>query len=1736
MADGKILNSGLQYVPQIAVQYIYLDFDGELTSYNGEILSLENVEVQNSSLTEERIQNILAELNARYAGQNIVFVTQRPTVAGYSTIFIGKTAAFDRYGNFAGLAETIDENNINKTDNAFVMLDSTATDPKIIATIAHETDHLLGTLNHGGEGLQAYAWDIRYDVSSGITSSGITLYCDSMYVSSGGTATATTVDCWGYLYVCSGGTATFTTVNTGGYFYVSSGGTATEVRENGGYVYVADGANVTFVPNTISGLVLSTVATLHSGGTATSTTVNDYGHLYVSGGTATATTVNGGWLFVSTGGTATSTTVNGGGYIFINGNGIVEDLTLKAGGNLGGFAFSEDKYFAQINGSVQIASHVSIIDNRMIISSGGTATATTVNGGGAMHVSTGGTATSTTVDGGDLCVYDGGTATATTVNSGGSLYVSSGGTATATTVNDLGRLYVYDGGTATDITVAMGHGGDSVVVYSGGVVHNATVCSGGDFVLRGGVVNDIVLSSAISNNDRTDLYISSGGEANNVRVEKYAWISLASGKVNNVTINSGGFMEISSGGMATSTTVNYGGSMYVFSGGTATFATVNSGGALYISAGGTASVVFNPWEKGSITSAAGANLSYIYSGVWYGNSTTGLLSTYSSVSNLEVTSGNSALVYAGGIMNSAVVNAGGYLTVSSGGTAASTTVADGGTLTISSGGTAASTIVADGGTLTISSGGTAASATVADGGTLTISSGGTASVVFDPWGGSVTSAAGANLSYIYSGVWYGNSAAGLLGNYSSVSNLEVTSGNSALVYAGGIMNSAVVNSGGTLYVSSGGTASVVFNPWGGSITSAAGADLSYIYSGHIYYGNNESGVLTTYDSAAKFEIASGNTAFICSSGRISNAVVSNGGMLYNSGGVVEELAAYAGAVVSGNGGGVFEVTSNTVVASGVAEQMQDQQYTSTRIFSGFSNFVAGSGLHWRVGTPIQFKETYVREGGRMSFDSGASATKIDNAGTVDIGNNANLRSMTNTGVVNISRGGMLVLNTNAASGVENVWNGGSSWRTVNLGTQRVFADGIADSTTIYKGGDQQIFSNGQAISAFVSSGGSQTLSGGVANSAFVLAGGWQHVSSGGYALETLVDRGYQHVYSDGKVFNTEVSHGSQYISSGGFASATEVYGTFQTFSSAIVSRFDYAADYVYWYNSGGSRHMIHDGWVDYSSTVETVYWFGYNGSQAILEGGLAHDTVLSSGAIQTVDFGGSASKTVVGKDAFQYVLAGGEVFDTQVNSGGILVVEYDGYGENITVSSGGAVGIHGVVRDLTIDRDADYYFHMGEAVFQGYLNCYLTQKSLEALQEILPFSNDLEELYLQVDDSTLREGVYKLADNVGYGFSTTVSIGSDTLLSVNGDAQIVGDRRYSLDLTNGDLYITIEKHVVTPPEGSINGVYWADAQGAKTYVAYSTDNFDTALKVQMPTGSLDTFGLPAGEWQWRVSNDNGSSWQDGTAFQSQNQPGTSQEFRPVTNGHNDLFFAAADGIWNAQYCAQHLGTEFWNGTGEQVLLEGKNKIADIFEGSRDANILVLTDDANGDALFVDDIYTALGDHARFSQIDEIRAGAGDDIVDMTSQRYAYDGSEIEIHGGDGNDTLWGGAETNILLGDGGNDRLVGASGNDILAGGSGNDSMHGGGGEDIFTFGGAFGQDTVEQLSGGSVTLWFETGSESNWNADTMTYTEGVNSVTVTGVSSVTLRFGNNAALPAGAFAEAASEKIFEDKDSGMLA
>ena len=111
---------------ELSAQLIYLDFDGAETTYINRDLDIAlNVTVSDSGFSLAEQQYIISTLSEKYQDRNVVFTTDQPLDGGlYSTVYIGKTSDFDRYGSFLGLAETIDKGNLIKNDNAFVMLDS----------------------------------------------------------------------------------------------------------------------------------------------------------------------------------------------------------------------------------------------------------------------------------------------------------------------------------------------------------------------------------------------------------------------------------------------------------------------------------------------------------------------------------------------------------------------------------------------------------------------------------------------------------------------------------------------------------------------------------------------------------------------------------------------------------------------------------------------------------------------------------------------------------------------------------------------------------------------------------------------------------------------------------------------------------------------------------------------------------------------------------------------------------------------------------------------------------------------------------------------------------------------------------------------------------------------------------------------------------------------------------------------------------------------------------------------------------------------------------------------------------------------------------------------------------------------------------------------------------------------------------------------------------------------------
>ncbi len=276
-----------------------------------------------------------------------------------------------------------------------------------------------------------------------------------------------------------------------------------------------------------------------------------------------------------------------------------------------------------------------------------------------------------------------------------------------------------------------------------------------------------------------------------------------------------------------------------------------------------------------------------------------------------------------------------------------------------------------------------------------------------------------------------------------------------------------------------------------------------------------------------------------------------------------------------------------------------------------------------------------------------------------------------------------------------------------------------------------------------------------------------------------------------------------------------------------------------------------------------------------------------------------------------------------------------------------------------------------------------------------------------------------------------------------------------------------------------------------------------------------------------------------------------QIFTAARNDVSDIFLARKYETWGCDFSAQHAGIRGqWAGTGSAVNLSGKNKIADVFHACEDRNILFLTDTNNGDVLCLEDAFTSNpGSGARAAQIDEIRAGAGNDVIDFTSQNFDYDGNGVIFRGGEGHDVIWSNDGENMLFGDAGNDQLTGGTGNDVLTGGAGNDSMLGGGGNDIFCFGGKFGNDIVSQCNGGSITLWFgEDCNKDFWHAENGTYNDGNgNIVTVSpGASAVSVIFGENGGNAVngltftqlnnlGAFSEYSAKKVFEEEGTNTV-
>ncbi|MDO8605793.1 MAG: tandem-95 repeat protein [Phaeospirillum sp.] len=191
-------------------------------------------------------------------------------------------------------------------------------------------------------------------------------------------------------------------------------------------------------------------------------------------------------------------------------------------------------------------------------------------------------------------------------------------------------------------------------------------------------------------------------------------------------------------------------------------------------------------------------------------------------------------------------------------------------------------------------------------------------------------------------------------------------------------------------------------------------------------------------------------------------------------------------------------------------------------------------------------------------------------------------------------------------------------------------------------------------------------------------------------------------------------------------------------------------------------------------------------------------------------------------------------------------------------------------------------------------------------------------------------------------------------------------------------------------------------------------------------------------------------------------------------GGRDVLNYGTDSAWGGGWYAHDVGSPGSAGSGDLVSIAGKAQSNDVFVGGEGADTLVMG--SGNEALFLDDQYSpinaAAGMGPRIQGVETILAGSGNDVVDMTSERYAY--GNVAIDGGGGNDVVWGNAGGDMLIGGTGNDTLhgglgsdtlYGGGGADVVDGGSGNDVLKGGAGDDLFLLD-VLGRDTIDGGAG----------------------------------------------------------------------
>ncbi|MBR9973242.1 cadherin-like domain-containing protein [Magnetospirillum sulfuroxidans] len=249
----------------------------------------------------------------------------------------------------------------------------------------------------------------------------------------------------------------------------------------------------------------------------------------------------------------------------------------------------------------------------------------------------------------------------------------------------------------------------------------------------------------------------------------------------------------------------------------------------------------------------------------------------------------------------------------------------------------------------------------------------------------------------------------------------------------------------------------------------------------------------------------------------------------------------------------------------------------------------------------------------------------------------------------------------------------------------------------------------------------------------------------------------------------------------------------------------------------------------------------------------------------------------------------------------------------------------------------------------------------------------------------------------GEGTDTIVGTdGNDVVLST-GAGKVLVDGIEVISTGAGNDVVDLTSSAVTLGDVTIDG-------GAGNDALFGDDGNDTILGGE----GNDTLGGGAG-----------SDVLDGGAGNDVFRMGTSS--------------GAYDGTWGAGTQARDVGDVSTDGTDDRVSVAGMGKLTDTIIGGDGIDTLQGT--SGSDAIFLD-----RGEGGPvLSGVESINAGLGDDVVDLTSDRFQY--GDVTVDGSYGNDIIWTSGGNDVLIGGVGDDTLNGGAGSDVVSGGTGNDTV-----------------------------------------------------------------------------------------------